>query len=693
MRFKHILITSFSLTVLIFLIGILINYGLDFVRIDAITDRIAEHELDREAYLIENDFSENFGADNCKAITSKISALKEEIKEVGLDLGSYGKTSFFKKKDYDYLKRKYFLLELRFLLNVNKVNDECGESYFPILFFYGIESDVSERQGVILEDAGKKNSRIIVLSIDKDYKDEPLVQLLVSRYGITKAPSIVLGGVKKEGLLYEAEIMQLIEEEASSSDKYGKQYNFTYVIDASGADKQSMLDYLEKISQRNLSNFARGDVLLVLGRLTGNNTLICSSINYYSKFDTKNKEETALLYETIASLECNNNKKELLLNASKLWRGAGNDFRAEVDEKLANSKELQLNFETSGVSSSLFIPDEFSEIEIGATSIVLRKEDLILSQVDRVYRDWLGHQLEQSPFTGRVLSTFSERLYLNESELLPLIGWHEGGRIKEIKKIGLNHITAVGTLAAKKGEKWYAVDDKGVFSFEVPIDKILYPTTRFLRDDLAVLIDTHGVNMLVEQSIRNKVDAVVSDCDHPGKIKAAKYLSNKGIAVICFPDKELYLALGNNLEVVGSPPIKIEGEKAVVGSRPLSFNLSEKIVVMDAAEDKYALWYYQTPASYFRELERYINLNAEYVTINDFNKMQEFISEAESLGAVVVGARVFNSNDYSYLKEWLDKDKSHRAVLFHSASYPYGYKILKEFPNQTTFGDVNLKFR
>ena len=37
--------------------------------------------------------------------------------------------------------------------------------------------------------------------------------------------------------------------------------------------------------------------------------------------------------------------------------------------------------------------------------------------------------------------------------------------------------------------------------FEVPLDKVLYPTTRFFSDDLAVIMDTHGVNMLVEQAI------------------------------------------------------------------------------------------------------------------------------------------------------------------------------------------------
>jgi hypothetical protein len=50
---------------------------------------------------------------------------------------------------------------------------------------------------------------------------------------------------------------------------------------------------------------------------------------------------------------------------------------------------------------------------------------------------------------------------------------------------------------------------------------------------------------------------------------------------------------------------------------------------------------------------------------------------------------IFNSDDYGKVKDWLKEDESHKAVLFHSTAYPYGYKLINEFPQQTTFDDIS----
>ena len=41
------------------------------------------------------------------------------------------------------------------------------------------------------------------------------------------------------------------------------------------------------------------------------------------------------------------------------------------------------------------------------------------------------------------------------------------------------------------------------------------------------------------------------------------------------------------------------------------------------------------------------------------------------------------------LKEWLEEDPRHKAILFHSEAYPYGYRLAREFRSQTTFDDPN----
>lgn len=217
-KYRNIILASLALTIFIFVAGVLLNYGLDFVRINVISDVMLAHELSTQSYILEQEFTDLFGGSQCDVMNKRIASLKEEIRKVGQDLGSYSKFSFFKKKDFDYLKRKYFLLQLRFLSHVKKLNEECGQSIVPIIFFYEIDQMDSERQGFILQEASKEfEDSIVVITLDKDYKDEPLVGLLAMSFNVTKAPAVIINGFKREGMLYEKELVALLQEKINEN--------------------------------------------------------------------------------------------------------------------------------------------------------------------------------------------------------------------------------------------------------------------------------------------------------------------------------------------------------------------------------------------------------------------------------------------------------------------------------------------
>jgi hypothetical protein len=696
---------SLLLTILIFAAGILLNHTFDAFRISIIEDVMTTHEINTEAYRVERFFTETFGEEQCDMMVARISDLKKEVRKVGEDLGSYSRFSFFRRKDYDYLKRKYFLLELRFLALIQKINKECDKPYLPIIFFYEIDQDESERQGFILQDLSEDyDQHLIVLTLDKDYKDEPLVKILAENYNVTQAPTIIIDEQTISGLVYTGQLNVSMQKFLKRADPYAQSVNFNLVPEAAGTDKQRLLNQLENIASNEKTDlWARADATLIIGRLTNNDTLICESLQFYDQINSTSHEEKALIYETSASLGCGRNRQAFLRAAAKEWEATGNTFRAELLEKISTGTRQKINFDKANNANTTVISGyktpitpklqkiNASSVIIGKTTITLDEKSTIVSQDDRVYRDWLSGQLA-NPYGPTILTTFSERLTYNQTELLPEIGWHEGGRIKEIKTINLTHIPAVGTLVARHKDRWFAVDDKGTFRFEVPIDKLSYPTTRFLRRDLAVIIDTHGVNMLVEQAIRYNASAVISDCDHPGKVYAAKYLSEQGIPVVCFPDKYAYLALGHNLLLVGSPPTTITEGKAIIGNRPVKISVKDKIVVANSTDEAYALWYYQTPTSYFETLTQTIPLNVTYLSLDSFGQMNKVTDKAREIKATIIATRVFNSDDYSTIKQWLDESPTRKVILFHSASYPYGQKIFREYTNQTTFDDPNPEF-
>jgi len=695
---KNIFLTSLILTILIFSSAMLINYSLDFFRLGSIMEVMQAHEISSEAYLTEESFIETFGGNKCGALNDKIELLKKEIREVGVELAGYGEISFFRKNDYEYLERKFSLLQLKFLASIEKLNRECNAPYIPILFFYETDNDLSERQGYILSELNEEYSHNVVsISLDKDYTKEPLVSFLVERHNITSAPTIIIAGqIKYERIVYVKELRDIVNNLLEDSDSHASSYDFNFVLDRTGNSKEDYIKNITALMETDISNFAKGDLTLIDGRLKRNPVQICNSIDYYEDAVTltsENSEERAIIYETIASIGCRRNKMELLLNASKIWAKLGNNFRANLDLELAKGNNPELEFVPAALKAPKRIKNEDDvSVIIGQSSIKLTKSDKIVSQTDRVTRDWLSYHLYSSPFTDNLLKVFYERFRYPKDELLLNIGWHEGGRILEFKEIGLSHEVASGTVVAKNNGKWYAPDENGVFRFEVPIDKILYPTTRFLREDIAIIIDTHGINTLVEQAIRKKASVVIGCCDHPGKIAAAQYLADKGIKSICFTDKYLPLILGSGQIILGSPPIEREGNSFILGNRQIEIPTGSTIIAQDVGDYSSVQSYYDTPARYFRELEKMANLNVFYVSVTKMNQTGRITDLARDKNARIIGVRIYNIDDYTNVRDWLTESTANIAVLFHSTSYPFGYKLFKEFPEQTSFDDINPVF-
>ncbi len=464
-----------------------------------------------------------------------------------------------------------------------------------------------------------------------------------------------------------------------------------YVLDAAGLDKDNYFNRLIDDFSETKNPWGVGDSLLVLARLDDNENYYKYACDSFKRYTPKTTEEKALLHETLASLNCRGTRINDLRQAAHYWKILGVNWRADILEKIANNEKLSFEFETSEIMPELDLSDA-DEIIIGKTKVEIEEDDIIVTQTDRVLRDWLGVQLRQSPFRGDILRVFSERWTLSEEELREDIGWHEGGRLAGIQEnLDINHIPAVGTLVAKKDNKWYASDENGIFRFEVPLDKVSYPTTRFLSKDLAVIVDSHGINMLVEQAIRNNADVVIGCCDHPGKIKAVKYLSDKGISAICFTDLDLYRALGHEVNAVGSAPFELKEDKLVFGGKPITIRKNQEVIVTKAdVGNVYAIWYYDASYLYFNEISKSFPLELIVVTVDDFKQTHKVYAAAREAHADIVASRVFNKYDYEQAKKWLEESKENKLILFHSISYPYGVLITQDFPEQVGFGDVNI---
>ncbi len=478
---------------------------------------------------------------------------------------------------------------------------------------------------------------------------------------------------------------------SSELDENAKNINFTYITTIAGFGQNEHSRIYSSLLNEELTPFERGDVNLVLGRISKNNNNLINSMDFYHKAaETDDMYMKAISYETIASIK---KSRYYYLRAAYYWKLLKDDKRYRIGLSLARGREPELEFDLAEIETPKKDLSYAKYVTIGNSYVTIGKDDAIVSQSDRVTRDWLSGRI-QEPGSDNLLTAFSERLYYPPEELRQDIGWHEGGRLKELSKVNFRHVKAYGTLVARNGTKWYAENENGIFMFEVPEDKIFYPTTRFLTPNLAMVIDTHGMNMIVKQAIRNKATIAYADCDYPGKAKAALYLYNKGIKVICSVDRFAYLLLGYDTGITSSAPQSIENGVATIGKRPLRVRLNEKITVENVTNNAYSIQYYDAPTRYFRQMESVYNvkLNADYVTLENFGETKKVVDAAKKSKSKIIAARVFSMDDYLELKEWLLEDNGNKLILFHSYAYPYGYLIYKEFPAQATFGDVTPVF-
>ena len=341
-----------------------------------------------------------------------------------------------------------------------------------------------------------------------------------------------------------------------------------------------------------------------------------------------------------------------------------------------------ITFEPITIEKQKLQVKKFNKIIIGKSSIKIKNGSKINTQVDRVTRDWLSaYHIDSPPWQ------------FSKNKIVP---WHEGEKIKEILDAVDAKVSIVwGTKAKKIGNKWYAPDAEGIYRFRISEDKIYnYPTNIILDGRTVFINDTHGINTIAWGSL--DANLVVGCGDLDGKIEAAYYLANKGVNVYMPTDRFIGMLIGVKTEgnIIGSAPVKKTFDGAVIGDQPISIDINEPIMVTNTTGG-YPIQYYDAPYLYFKELEKYIGRSLKIMTveIDEYGRADKIIERAQKEKVRVIGTRVASKEEYKAVSRWLRVDKSHRAILFHSAVYPEGYKLFFEFPTQTTFGDINIFFQ
>ncbi len=217
---------AFVFTLLLFLLGVALGVIVDSARINWSQNMLKDNELRYESsnvqYLLLSSTSGNI--DEC-ALFQK--ALEQNIAELGYNLDrllEYEKQSFFRNEEqYETLKRRYLLSNIKYWILSSRVSDVCSNyDTVHVLYFYSTEKcDICPNQGVILTYFKKLlEDRLLVFPIDVDMvKEEPVIDLLVTKYNVSEYPTLFIDDEKRAGLSDKEMLGELICERYESPPK------------------------------------------------------------------------------------------------------------------------------------------------------------------------------------------------------------------------------------------------------------------------------------------------------------------------------------------------------------------------------------------------------------------------------------------------------------------------------------------
>jgi hypothetical protein len=431
-------------------------------------------------------------------------------------------------------------------------------------------------------------------------------------------------------------------------------------------------------------SFCKAEVAYMLGTILSDPERVRSSYPLYvAALEKETEPEPRLLLNQILGMvapRAGMDPAPFFTEAARLSAQLGlGEWRRRLLTQLAAGRATP-EFGEVSIGRNLVVPAGTTAFVLGETTIPVRRGARVGVQLERTVRDWLSYKMDYDP------SDASPRRD-------DVLDYHEGARLRNLMEAAqVRAVPLTGTFLAERGGKWYAPDENGVFRFHVLDDKVQYPTVKF-HGGIALMTDTHGISSMVEQAVRAGVDLAIGCGDNAGKAHASYYLAGKGIDVYFPCDLEVGMLLGHDRpgKILGTAPIRKTADGAEIGNQPVRFSVAETIVVEDVDQDG-PHRYYDAPMRYFKALAAFLPLKIHPVQIAAVRETGKATAEAQRIGAHAIAVRVAFDEDYEAVKRWLGASKENRAVLFHSAPYPPGYRLFAEFPEQVTFGDPHPRF-
>jgi len=184
---KQALLITTLLVCIVFVIGIILGNSWNSGQTE-ISKTLKQSELYTESFLVEQELFESFET-NCALAEKRLSSLSDELWKMGKILGAQNAKQELGEENYNFLKRKYHLMQIRTYVLDKKLQQDCGIKTNIILFYFNQDDTLSEQQGKILDELVEQYP-LHVFAIEYQYSKE--LEFLEDYYEIKNTPTLVV---------------------------------------------------------------------------------------------------------------------------------------------------------------------------------------------------------------------------------------------------------------------------------------------------------------------------------------------------------------------------------------------------------------------------------------------------------------------------------------------------------------------
>jgi len=203
------------LTILIFVVGLLVGLLIENERLQYVQRVSNEQRIETNSLELQNLYVSLLSREgNCDAISNVLSVNLVNLERTRERIENFNKdSSGINREEFHLLTREYLIEQLRFWLLTEEINKQCGTDIVTILNFYAdseICKDCNAQAFVLDYLKNILKQKLYIFSFNTKFTEEPLLQILIQNYDISKHPTLIVSGEKIENLVSRGELFDII---------------------------------------------------------------------------------------------------------------------------------------------------------------------------------------------------------------------------------------------------------------------------------------------------------------------------------------------------------------------------------------------------------------------------------------------------------------------------------------------------